>query len=245
MKCLTVLILVAIVLILPAGSRPAEGAACLYAPMPNPAQRLALTAADAQLIVIGYVTDEYPVMKTAGPSGEFRPLPDAGPSDRPGLYQSKVRIESVLKGDDPGPELTLNFLSDEWLCVGGPRIFEGTRVLLMLSFGAYETGPGAAPPHWQTGPIGSPTIFTDDGAFLMDYEAFDHKTGRRSQFLGPSEYVIKRVAREAGATEEATEQALAAIDAPTNRSLVRFVPTAVVLISMTGLLVALRVRGSR
>jgi hypothetical protein len=177
------------------------------------------------------------------PGGEFSRI-DSSPSDGRGIYQSKVRVEAILKGPDPGPELTLNFLSDEWQCGGGPRIFEGTRVLLMLYHGAYETGPGAAPPTWYTGPLGSPVVFKDGKALLMDYDAFDYETGRRSQFVGPSDHVLKRIAREAGATEEATRQALVAIDAPTDRSLVRFVPTGVVLAGLIGSLMALRARGT-
>ena len=239
------LVVLAITLVLPARTTMASSGACLYAPRPDPWDRLALVAPDAQLILVGYVTDEYPVVKTRGPGGEFRPLSDPGPSDRPGIYQSKVRVEAVLKGDDPGPELTLNFLSDEWQCVGGPRLFEGTRVLLMLNFGAFETWPGGASLHWQTGPTGSPMIFKDGGALLLDYDAFEYKTGRRSQFVGPSDHVLKRVAREAGASEEATKQALAAIGASTNRSPMRFVFTTVVLVGLSGLLVAMRVRGAR
>ena len=245
MRFATLLLVLALMLILPVNTTPAMSGACTSLSTPNPAQRLALIAPTAHLILVGYVTDEFPVVVTPGPGGGLMPVPDASPSDHQGFFRSKVRVEAVLKGDDPGPELTLNFLSDEWQCVGGPRIFKGTRVLQMLHRNGYGFGPGAVPPYWQTGPSGSPTILTDDGAFLLDYEAFDYETGRRGRYVGTSDYVLKRIAREAEATEEATKQALAVIDAPTNSPLAGWIFVTIVLVGLSGLLIVLRVRGAR
>ena len=115
----------------------------------------------ADLVVIADVIEEVPVdYISMGKQTTIVPRRHAQPSELTGTYQSRVRIHAVLKGSFQDAELTLNHLSDVWLCGGGPRIPEGARVLLSLS------GSGDS---YKTGPLGSPVLLLKRGAYLADY----------------------------------------------------------------------------
>ena len=123
-------------------------------------ERLRAAVLLADLVVIADVVEEIPVDYVLV-GNQINAVPrHAQPSDRSGVYQSRVRIQAVLKGSFQGSELALSHLSDEWQCAGGPRMPEGALVLLSLS------GSGGS---YQTGLLGSPVLLLKKGAYLADH----------------------------------------------------------------------------
>ncbi len=116
---------------------PSPAFACSIAPEPDPAQRLDQRLAGApELVVIGTVTNEVPIsseiVTTTTGAAIVRTALTTGSEQGNTEYQSRVHIEAVLKGDAPANHLVMPALNDSWLCVGGPRLHEGDRVLLLL-----------------------------------------------------------------------------------------------------------------
>jgi hypothetical protein len=190
------------------GIGPAVGATCSIDPDPDPMQRLDQhLAALPELVVIGTVTDEIPISTeftttTTGATVVRTPVLTPYQEDN-GEFQSTVHIEAVLKGDPPASDLVMPDLSNNWYCVGGPRLHKGDRLLLLLDQEPTWTSNGEPRDLiWETGPSGGNIVLTPDRAVLDD-----HLPGNSSD-LGPSEDVVRHVAATVGASEAQTQSAL-------------------------------------
>jgi hypothetical protein len=191
MRFMTILVMIVITLALPPG-QTVTASTCLMFVHPDPVERLRSSVQFADLVVLAEIIEEMPVdYVLTGNQIDAVPRRDGQLSDRAGLYQSRVRIHEVLKGSFPDSELTLNHLGDEWQCAGGPRIPEGTRVLLMLS------GSGDS---YQTGPLGSPVLLMEGGAYLADYGVPTRDLNPIPQRIGSTIGVIHLVSAEAAGT---------------------------------------------
>jgi hypothetical protein len=172
---------------IPAG-RAISWSGCLMNPNPDPVERLRGAVQYADLVVIASVVEEVPVDYVLdGNQLTAVPRRHPQPSERTGAYQARIRIEVVLKGNLSASELTLDGLSDVWLCAGGPRIPEDARVLLALS------GSGDS---YQTGPLGSPVLLLNRGAYLADYAVPTRGIKPMPQRIGSTIGVIDLVSAE-------------------------------------------------
>jgi hypothetical protein len=167
----------------------ASAITCSMLGEPDPRARLDAQLDYAALVLVGQVTEEKP----------FDVLP--------GSYASTIAVAAVLKGDLPENPLTLGHLNDNWVCAGGPRLREGTAVLLLLHQSPIGSRSDGVPILiWETGPLGGNIFLGVNGAVMGDY--YRHN---RDPYLGENEDVVRHVAREAGASEADTARAIAAI----------------------------------
>ena len=196
-------------------STPIQGAGastCLMRDVPDPTERLMSAARSdfTEIVLIGVVTEQVPVERDPSHPDQYRPLLSASADDVRNLSQSTVRVDAVLKGSVAGKEFVLPGLSEVWQCSSGPLLPEGQRVLLFI--GKWPNSIGNPSPDdftWQTALLGGQVFFTDRAALMADYSA-----GHGDTYLGGAEDVVSRVALEVGASEEATQAALAALSTP-------------------------------
>ena len=180
------------------------------APVPNPHERLDSAIRHwSDLVLVGVVINETRVERPLGSAGrrlphELVPSPNQSKTDRSGTFRSTIQIEAVLKGQYAGDVIELSFLSDNWLCVGGPRLEEGNMVLLLLKRTAtWTNSEGPQGFIWQTALLGGQVLLTKGYAFMDDYQA-----RREPRYLGTADEVITHVATSLGSRPEDTEAAL-------------------------------------
>ena len=160
--------------------------ACRLVEVEGKLNRIRFAAQNADLILIGVVTAE-------APSRELH--------SRPGMFDSTIQTEAVIKGWLAAPELTLTGLNNPNDCVESPRLMQGERVLIQL-FWSYEREDHYV---WRVSPIAGKVVLASDGQAVLD-EIEDPDDGP----AGDVEDVVLAVAHSSGASQKQIDRALLA-----------------------------------